>query len=381
MGNETVVGVTAILGYARVSTAGQDLGAQLVALSAAGVSTDRVLTDKLSGSAKAGRPGLAAMLDYARAGDTVVVTAIDRLGRSVAEVTRTIAELGERRIMLRALREGVDTATPTGRAVAAIMATLAELELELDQERRAASRESRRTRQLPATKPHKLSHERQEQLRRLVATGEPVRELAAASHATPAAVITHTIATIRGQQLADLSVYHARTPDVRIALTWGGVLMHIWSCQAAQGLLEAFSAARAAMARVPREIPPPATPLDEPFAPTTLAVDWTRRPTYAVVPQSGPSKSGGNILNWVDLYTGPLTWRIRDHAGLRSTIELLAKAHKTAIAVCPDGDRYSADPTTDDHKRPEERPLAPGRSRAPGAGRAWVRSGRFGRRA
>jgi len=87
------------------------------------------------------------MLHYARAGDTVVVTAIDRLGPSVAEVTRTIAELGERRILLRALREGIDTATPTGRAVAAIMATLAELEL--GRERRAASRDSRRSRQLP----------------------------------------------------------------------------------------------------------------------------------------------------------------------------------------------------------------------------------------
>ena len=76
----------------------------------------------------------------------VVVAAIDRLGRSVAEVTRTIAELGERGITLRALREGVDTATPTGRAVAAIMATLAELELELSRERRTASRESRRRR-------------------------------------------------------------------------------------------------------------------------------------------------------------------------------------------------------------------------------------------
>ncbi len=50
---------------------------------------------------------------------------------TVAGVTRTIAELGERRILLRALREGIDTATPTGRAVAAIMATLAELELEV----------------------------------------------------------------------------------------------------------------------------------------------------------------------------------------------------------------------------------------------------------
>ena len=69
-----------------------------------------------------------------------MVAAIDRLGRSVAEVTRTIADLGERRILLRALREGVDSAAPTGRTVAAIMASLAELELELGRERRAVSR-------------------------------------------------------------------------------------------------------------------------------------------------------------------------------------------------------------------------------------------------
>jgi DNA invertase Pin-like site-specific DNA recombinase len=172
--------VNATLGYARVSSTGQDLDAQRAALSAAGVEAQRLFTDELSGSAKTARPGLAAMLDYARPGDTVVVAAIDRLGRSVAEVTRTIADLGEHRITLRALREGVDTATSTGRAVAAIMASLAELELELGRERRAASRESRRARRLPATRPPKLSPERQEQLRRLAATGEPVRGLAEA---------------------------------------------------------------------------------------------------------------------------------------------------------------------------------------------------------
>ena len=168
------------LGYARVSTTGQDLDGHLAALGVAGADVGRVFIDMLSGSARTARPGLAAMLDYARAGDTVVVTAIDRLGRSVAEVTRTIAELGERRILLRALREGITTATPTGRAVAAIMATLAELELELGRERRAASRQSRRARALPATKPTKLTADRQEQLRRPAATGEPVQELAAA---------------------------------------------------------------------------------------------------------------------------------------------------------------------------------------------------------
>lgn len=172
--------MTTILGYARVSTAGQDLDAQLAALATQRVESSHIFTDKLSGAVNTDRPGLTALLHYAREGDTVVVTAIDRLGRSVAEVTRTIAELGERRILLRALREGIDTGTPTGRAVAAIMATLAELELELGRERRAASRDSRRARRLPATKPAKLTPERQEQLRRLAGTGEPVQKLAQA---------------------------------------------------------------------------------------------------------------------------------------------------------------------------------------------------------
>ncbi|BBY58494.1 putative resolvase/invertase/recombinase [Mycolicibacterium sarraceniae] len=147
--------MTATLGYARISTTGQDLTAQQAALAAAGVDDERVFTDELSGAVGTARPGLAALLEYARTGDTVVVAAIDRLGRSAAEVTRTIADLDKREIVLRALREGIDTATPTGRAVAAIMATLAELELELGRERRAASREARRSRSLPATKPPK----------------------------------------------------------------------------------------------------------------------------------------------------------------------------------------------------------------------------------
>jgi len=115
-GNETVDAVTAILGYARVSTLGQDLDAQLAALAAEGIDSDHVFTDKVSGAVNTDRPGLTALLHYAREGDTVVVTAIDRLGRSVVEVTRTIADLGQRRILLRALREGVDTGTTTSRS-------------------------------------------------------------------------------------------------------------------------------------------------------------------------------------------------------------------------------------------------------------------------
>ena len=76
--------------------------------------------------------------------------------------------------------EGVDTSTGGG-AVAAMMTILEELELELGRERRAASREFRRARRLPVTKPLKLSPDRQEQLQRLAATGEPGRPPAVAS--------------------------------------------------------------------------------------------------------------------------------------------------------------------------------------------------------
>src|SRR6201987_316060 len=129
------------LGYARVSTGHQSLDQQLDALSAAGVNPKRVYRDKLSGtSTREQRPGLAALLDYARQGDAIVVVGIDRLGRNAAEVMTTLRELGERSIVLRSLREGIDTATAAGRMVAGVLASLAELELELGRERRAGAR-------------------------------------------------------------------------------------------------------------------------------------------------------------------------------------------------------------------------------------------------
>ena len=92
------------------------------------------------------RPGLAGLLDYACPGDAIVVGGIDRLGRNAAEVLGTIRELGERDIMLRSLREGIDTSNAKGRMVAGVLANLAELELELGRERRTAAREARRAR-------------------------------------------------------------------------------------------------------------------------------------------------------------------------------------------------------------------------------------------
>ncbi len=102
----------AVLGYARVSTGHQVLDQQLDALSAAGVA-GRVFTDTMSGT-RDDRPGLAELMAYARAGDTVTVVALDRLGRSLSGIVQTVKTLGERGIVLRSLREGVDTSTSTG---------------------------------------------------------------------------------------------------------------------------------------------------------------------------------------------------------------------------------------------------------------------------
>lgn len=169
------------LGYARVSTGHQSLDQQLDALTAAGVDPDRVYTDKLSGtSTREQRPGLADLLDYARPGDAIVVVGIDRLGRNAAEVMTTIRELGERNIVLRSLREGIDTSNATGRMIAGVLASLAELELELGRERRTAAREARRARGQHIGRPKALDTDKAELARRMHASGEPASVIATA---------------------------------------------------------------------------------------------------------------------------------------------------------------------------------------------------------
>lgn len=168
-----------LLGYARVSTGHQSLDQQHDALVAAGVSEDRLYSDKLSGtSTKEQRAGLTALLGYARPGDTIVVVGIDRLGRNAAEAMTTIRDLGQREIVLRSLREGIDTSNAAGRMVAGVLASLAELELELQRERRAAAKSARQARGLPIGRPKALSDSQIRQAEQLRASGEPIPEIA-----------------------------------------------------------------------------------------------------------------------------------------------------------------------------------------------------------
>jgi DNA invertase Pin-like site-specific DNA recombinase len=165
------------LGYARVSTAHQSLDQQMDALTAAGVDATRVYTDKLSGtSTRQQRPGLASLLDYARQGDAIVVVGIDRLGRDAAEVMTTIRDLGERGIVLRSLREGIDTSNASGRMVAGVLASLAELEL--GKERRTAARDARRARGQSIGRPKALDDSKMALARRMHSSGESANTIA-----------------------------------------------------------------------------------------------------------------------------------------------------------------------------------------------------------
>lgn len=125
-----------LLGYTRVSTAGQDDRLQLDALVGAGVQKRDVFTDVTSGTrAGVDRPGMAKLLAYAEAGDTVVVWRVDRLGRSLIDVLNTVNVLRERGVHLRSITDAIDPATPGGRVMLNMLATLAEYERDLIVER------------------------------------------------------------------------------------------------------------------------------------------------------------------------------------------------------------------------------------------------------
>ncbi len=104
---------------------------------------------------------------------------IDRLGRNAAEVRVTIRELGERNIVLRSLREGIDTSNATGRMVAGVLASLAELELGLGRERRTTAREARRARGQHIGRSKVLDIKKAALAQRMHASGESASTIAA----------------------------------------------------------------------------------------------------------------------------------------------------------------------------------------------------------
>ena len=131
------------VGYARVSTAKQDLSSQLDALTEAGC--ERIFSDVGSGK-NPSRPGYKEMMSFVREGDQIVVFALDRLGRTATQLHSFLAELDERRIGFSCLTEGIDTTTPAGRLLYSVLAAVSEMEHALLQERVQSGLEAARKR-------------------------------------------------------------------------------------------------------------------------------------------------------------------------------------------------------------------------------------------
>jgi DNA invertase Pin-like site-specific DNA recombinase len=166
----------AIVGYARVSTQGQDLKPQIEALKASGATT--IYREKISG-ARANRPQLAKLMASLQPGDLVIVTKIDRLGRSTRELLELIEAIGKAKAAFRSLGDPLfDTSNSQGKLLATLLAAIAEFERELIRERTGEGRKRAMANGVKFGRKPKLSdYQRKEAIRRRAA-GETLTAIA-----------------------------------------------------------------------------------------------------------------------------------------------------------------------------------------------------------
>lgn len=164
------------IGYTRVSTVAQTLDQQNDALAKAGVS--KTFSDTMSG-ARDDRPGLAALMEYVREGDTVVVWKLDRLGRNTLRILETVKALTDRGVTLVSTTDGIDSSTAAGRMMIGVLGSLAEYERELVKERTALKRETSRANGTQFGRPKKVDDtEHIATARRMKADGHTGRDIA-----------------------------------------------------------------------------------------------------------------------------------------------------------------------------------------------------------
>jgi DNA invertase Pin-like site-specific DNA recombinase len=125
----------ATYGYARVSSVSQNLEVQQETLKAAGCEIIR--SEKVSGTSTQGRDELKNLLQFLREGDELVVTRIDRLGRSVLDLQTIVKDLQERGVSLKATEQPIDTSTPVGKCFLDMLSVFSEFETSLRKERQA----------------------------------------------------------------------------------------------------------------------------------------------------------------------------------------------------------------------------------------------------
>ena len=126
-----------VYGYARVSSWDQDLTIQREALARAGVNRDLILAEKMTGTKRDGREKLDLLLKLADKGDTVIITRIDRLARSMRDLQNIVHELKQKGVALKATEQPIDTTTAAGKAFFDMLGVFAEFETNLRRERQA----------------------------------------------------------------------------------------------------------------------------------------------------------------------------------------------------------------------------------------------------
>ena len=171
-----------LIGYARVSTRGQDMDRQVTDLLDAGVRRDDLYVDHGVSGARASRPSFDQAVGALHEGDTLVVTTLDRLGRSTQTMLELAQDLRERGVGLRVLNLGggdVDTSTPMGSMVFTVMAALAEMELEIKRERVTDSIAKRRAAGGDlGGRRQQVTDSQIRSARRLIEAGQPAAQVA-----------------------------------------------------------------------------------------------------------------------------------------------------------------------------------------------------------
>ena len=164
-----------LIGYARVSTTGQSLDFQREALLKA--DCEKIFEDTISGI-RTEKEGLSKALEMLRAGDTLVVWKLDRLGRSVKNLISLVSDLNSKDIHFKSLTDSIDTSTPSGRFFFNVMASLAEMERELIIERTKAGLESARKLGRRGGRKRKMTDSKLHSAKKLLASGVLPRDVA-----------------------------------------------------------------------------------------------------------------------------------------------------------------------------------------------------------
>lgn len=167
------------IGYARVSTDGQTVDAQIEALKNAGC--EKVFTEVASG-AKKDRPVLKEVMAYLRSNsdDVLTVYKLDRVARSLPHLIEIMADLNAHAIGFQSLTEDINTSTPGGKLLFHIMGAISEFERDLIRERTQTGLKAARAKGRIGGRPRQMTEEKINAVRELLASGTPVKDAAAA---------------------------------------------------------------------------------------------------------------------------------------------------------------------------------------------------------